>query len=146
MNQYFEQMILTASPVELIRMLYQRAIASVRDARQHLENRRIVERGKSINQAYLILLELSGSLRTEEAPQLATRLKGLYTYIQARLLEANMQQTDAPLAEALALLTTLAEGWSSVPDVAETPRVLHNPWANAANTIDDEPARLALSA
>src|SRR5271163_4497757 len=73
---FFEQMILTASPVELIRMLYQRAIASVREARQHLENRRIVERGNSINRAYLILVELSSSLRTEEAPQLAARLRG----------------------------------------------------------------------
>jgi flagellar protein FliS len=146
MNQYFEQMILTASPVELIRLLYQRAIASVRDARQHLENRRIMERGRSINHAYLILLELSGSLRTEEAPQLAGRLQGLYSYIQTKLLEANLRQTDEPLAEALALLTTLAEGWSSVPDVAEAPAAGHNSWSGMANTIDDEPARLALSA
>ncbi len=108
MNRYFEEMILTASPVELIRMLYQRAIASVHDARQHLAKKRILERGKSINNAYLILTELSGSLRTEEAPQLAARLKGLYAYIQAKLLEANLHQTDEPLAEALALLTTLA--------------------------------------
>jgi len=151
MNQYFEQMILTASPVELIRLLYQQAIASVRDARQHLEHRRIMERGTSINQAYLILVELSGSLRMEEAPLLAGRLQSLYSYIQKKLLEANLKQTDAPLAEALQLLTTLAEAWNSVPDVfadrADSPALVKkNPWAGVANMIDDEPARLALSA
>ncbi len=148
MNQYFEQMILTASPVELIRMLYQRAIASVREARQHLANRRIMERGKAINQAYLILQELSASIRTEEAPQLGGRLRALYVYIQRKLLEANLQQRDEPLAEALTLLVTLGEAWSSIPDAVEAPArdAVRNPWAGAANTIDDEPARLALSA
>jgi flagellar protein FliS len=147
MNRYFEQMILTASPVELIRLLYERAISSVREARRHLESRRIPERGKSINQAYSILAELSGSLRTDVAPELAARLQGLYSYIQRRLLEANLQQTDAPLAEALGLLSTLAEGWNAIPEAIDSaPALVKNPWAGVANAIDDAPSRLALSA
>jgi len=149
MNQYFEQMILTASPVELIRLLYQRAINSVRDAREHLKNGRIMERGKSINNAYLVLMELSQSLNAEEAPDLARRLSGLYAYMQKKLLDANLKQQDAPLAEVLSLLTTLDEGWRAVPDSVEaaTPVAPKNPWANAAaDLVDDEPMRLALSA
>ena len=34
--------------------------------------------------------------------------------MQQRLLDANMHQTDQPLAEVLGLLTTLEEGWSGV--------------------------------
>ena len=149
MNQYFEQMILTASPVELIRLLYQRAINSVRDAREHLKNGRIMERGKSINNAYLVLMELSQSLNAEEAPDLARRLSGLYAYMQKKLLDANLKQQDAPLAEVLSLLTTLDEGWRAVPDSVEAaaPVAPKNPWANAAaDLVDDEPMRLALSA
>lgn len=66
MNPYFEQMILSASPVELIRLLYKRAISSVRDAREHLRNGQIAERCASINTAYSVLLELqvhSGQIR-----------------------------------------------------------------------------------
>jgi len=149
MNQYFEQMILTASPVELIRLLYQRAINSVRDAREHLRNGRIMERGRSINNAYLVLSELSQSLNFEEAPELAKRLGGLYAYMQKRLLDANLKQEDAPLGEVLSLLSTVDEGWRAVPDSVEAPAPVapRTPWANAAaDLVDDEPVRLALSA
>src|ERR1700731_969295 len=103
MNTYFEQKILSASPVELIRILYQRAVSSVRDAREHLRGGRIRERSGSINNAYEVLAELMAALRPTEAPELAGKLRALYCYIQERLLEANFRQTDAPLAEALEL-------------------------------------------
>jgi flagellar protein FliS len=116
MNPYFEQMILSASPVELIRLLYQRAISSVRDAREHLRHGRIAERCASINVAYTVLLELTGSLREADAPELAANLKDLYGYMQRRLIEANLKQQDDPLAEVLGLLITLAEAWNVIPE------------------------------
>jgi flagellar protein FliS len=116
MNPYFEQMILSASPVGLIRLLYQKAIASVRDARESLREGRIADRCAAINKAYAVLTELSGSLRAEEASDLAGRLKNLYSYMQAKLVEANTQQSDVPMAEVLGLLTTLSEAWNQIPD------------------------------
>jgi flagellar protein FliS len=117
MNQYFEQMVLSASPVELIRLLYQKAIASTRNAREHLRCGRIPERCSAINNAYLILGELARALREEEAPELAKRLRALYVYMQGRLLEANQKQDDEPLAEVLGLLVTLAEPWTAGMEV-----------------------------
>ena len=124
MNPYFEQMVLSASPVELVRLLYQRAIGAVREAREHLNHGRIQERCNSVNIAYSVLTELASSLRAEDAPDLSANLNALYSYMQARLVEANGQQVDGPLLEVLGLLNTLAEAWQSVPD----------PWsAEAAN-------------
>jgi flagellar protein FliS len=116
MNPYLEQMILSASPVELIRLLYQRAIGSARDAREHLRNGRIEERCASVNIVYAVLTELTSSLRAEDAPDLTTKLNGLYTYMQGRLVEANLKQLDEPLVEVIGLLSTLAEAWNAVPD------------------------------
>jgi flagellar protein FliS len=137
MNTYFEQMILSASPVELIRILYQRAVSSVRDAREHLRGGRIRERSGSINNAYEVLAELMAALRPTEAPELAGKLRALYCYIQERLLEANFRQTDAPLAEALELLTTLADAWAAAPEPAQRTLEVSNPWA--AGDIESEP-------
>jgi flagellar protein FliS len=137
---------MSASPVELIRLLYQRAISSVRDAREHLAARRIAERCSAINKAYLVIVELSTSLRVDEAPQLAAKLGGLYAYMQRRLLEANLKQADEPLAEVLSLLMTLAEAWNAIPDSAasdEAKSAPKNPWANA---MAEEPVRIAVSA
>jgi flagellar protein FliS len=117
MNQYFEQMVLSASPVELIRLLYQKAISSTRNAREHLRCGRIPERCSAINNAYMVLGELTRSLKEEAAPELAKRLGTLYTYMQGRLIEANQKQQDEPLAEVLGLLITLAEPWSGAMEV-----------------------------
>jgi flagellar protein FliS len=116
MNPYYEQMILNAEPVELIRLLYQRAISCVREAREHLAQKRIAERTRAVTNAYAAIQQLIVALRPENAPELCSRLQGLYAYMQQRLLDGNTQQADGPMAEVLGLLTTLAEGWSGVVD------------------------------
>jgi flagellar protein FliS len=121
MNPYFEQKILSADPIELVRLLYQRATASVREAREHLRGGRIAERSKAITRAYEALRELLASLRPEAAPELAGRLQELYCYMQQRLLDANLRQEDGPLTETLGLLTTLGEAWDQIAE-REAPR------------------------
>jgi len=121
MNPYFEQKILSADPIELVRLVYQRAISSVREARERLRGGRIAERSKAVTRAYEALRELIGSLRPEAAPELAGRLRELYCYMQERLLDANLRQADGPLTETLGLLTTLAEAWDQIAE-REAPR------------------------
>lgn len=116
MNPYYEQKILNSEPIELVKMVYQTAAASVREAREHLRHKRIRERSTAIMRAYAAIAELISSLRPEVAPEMCDRLHGLYAYMQRRLLDANMQQADEPLAEVLGLLTTLAEAWEGVAD------------------------------
>jgi len=157
MNPYFEQNILNAEPVELTRMVYQQAIASVREAREHLAQRRIRERTDAVNRAYLAIAELLASLRPETAPEISRRLQGLYSYMLGRLLEGNMRQIDPPLAEVLGLLVTLEEAWSGVAakvkprnDVGEqngdAPRDAQSSRWNHAGSGMDEGVRLALTA
>lgn len=144
MNQYFEQMILSASPVEIVCLLYQRAIRSVRDAREHLKAGQILERTKAINHAWMVLLELVNSLDQSAAPEIAEKLHSLYGYMQARLLDANMQQAEEPLSEVLMLLTTLAEAWDGVT-AAEKRRQEQPAWAHAP-LAEGEYSRYAVSA
>src|SRR5947208_2002799 len=117
MNAYFEQMILSASPVELVRLMDGQAIVSVQDAREHLRQKKVAARSRAIMRGYGILAELLTALRVEDAPQFAPRLRSLYLYMQGLLLKANCDQIDEPLAETLALLHTLAEAWKQVPDL-----------------------------
>jgi flagellar protein FliS len=138
MNPYYEQMILNAEPVELIGLLYQRAISCVREAREHLAHKRIAERSRAITRAYEAIEQLIVGLRPENAPELCSRLQGLYAYMQQRLLDANMRQEDGPMAEVLGLLTTLAEGWSGVveqlnPREAKVSQPQAGPWAHAGH-------------
>jgi flagellar protein FliS len=114
MNPFFEQTILNAEPIELSVIIFQHAISCVREAREHLRQKKIAERSAAIGRAYAALGELLGSLSPQAEPTLSNRLGGLYSYMQQRLLDANLQQVDQPLAEVLGLLNTLAEAWSGV--------------------------------
>ncbi|HWF09003.1 MAG TPA: flagellar export chaperone FliS [Bryobacteraceae bacterium] len=144
MNPYFEQTILNADPVELTVMIYQGAISCVREAREHLRRGRIAERSDSVTRAYVAVAELISSLRAEMAPEFAGRLRSLYIYIQQRLLDANIQQSDPPLEEVLGLLSTLAEGWFAV---AAQLKVSGDPEAPPSGAIAwEDTSRLAIHA
>lgn len=127
-DAYLESRVLAANPVELVHMLYQGCVQAVRDARFHLQKGDIAQRSRAINKAYGILTELSGALDHGRGGDLSTRLAQLYDYMQSRLLDANMQQSDGPLTEVLGLLATLGEAWDQTPPAAEPPADA-NVWA-----------------
>jgi flagellar protein FliS len=113
-DSYLESRILTADPVELIGLLYQAATAAVRNARRYLQEGDIMARSRAITRAHDILAELTGALDHGRGGEISQRLAGLYAYMQGRLLTANLERSDDPLAEVLGLLATLTEGWDGV--------------------------------
>jgi flagellar protein FliS len=113
-DNYLESEVLSADPVQLVAILYRAAIASVGAARTHLQAGAIRDRSNSIAKAGAIIHELTFSLNHERGGQISRSLASLYAYMQGRLLEANTQQTEPPLAEVGQLLSTLLEGWTAI--------------------------------
>ena len=131
---YLEQRILSADPLDLVRLLYQAAIGAVRDARRALSAGEIAARSQSINKACGIVLELNAALDHAHGGELSSRLAALYDYMLRRLLEANMQQSDGPLADVLGLLSTLSEAWEQTRVPAE-PAPVENAWRAQPETV-----------
>lgn len=127
-DAYLENRILSADPAELVHLMYQAALETVRDARRQLATGEIISRARAISKASAILLELMGSLDRERGGEIAERLGRLYDYILRRLAEANFNQSDAPLAEVLSLLATLAEAWEGIRAQSVPASLLPNPW------------------
>jgi flagellar protein FliS len=122
-DAYLESRVLTADPIELVNLLYQGCMQAIREARVHLAEGRIAERSREINKACQIVIELATSLDHERGGEISQRLAVLYDYMQRRLLEANMQQSDTPLADVLGLLGTLSEAWAEIRCTAEKPAI-----------------------
>lgn len=118
---YFEEEILSASPLRLVCLLYQGAISELRSARTHLAAGRTAERCAAISKACDILAELTASLDVNSGGDTAVRLQELYAYSTGRLLQANLNKDDAPLAEVLGLLATLSEGWAQLAEAEQRP-------------------------
>lgn len=107
--------VMGANPHRLILMLYQGARQAITRARMHLEQGNIGPRGESIGKALDIITRgLQASLNLEVGGEIAQRLDALYTYMGRRLLQANLEQSDAMLAEVDGLLATLEEAWVGV--------------------------------
>jgi flagellar protein FliS len=117
-EQYLENSVLTATPVELVTMLYRIAIEATGDARVCLRSGDIEGRTKAINRAFEALMELITSLDTANGGDVAENLLRLYSYMQQRILQAQCDQDSAPLDEVARLLATLNEAWSQIREGA----------------------------
>ena len=110
----FEQQVLGADPIELVSIMFDHLLSSVVDARRHLLDGDRMARGRSIAKALGLLGELSRSLDTERGGELAQTLRQLYAFVADRLVEAQTQQTEKPLAEAVETLRPLRDAWKEL--------------------------------
>jgi len=130
-ESYFENGVLSADPVELVRMLYRGGIDAVEKARQHLREGDIAARSAQITWAGAIIAHLTFSVNRDVDPTMGANLVELYDYMQRRLLRANLEQADAPLAEVARLLSTLLDAWAACGPL-EAAAVQTTPtWAHA---------------
>jgi flagellar secretion chaperone FliS len=111
---YLEQEILSANNLQLIHILYQATINELREARRNMASRQIPAKCANFSQACSLIGELLSALDLKDGGEIAGRLKALYEYMLARLLEANLRNLDEPVAHVIALLSTLDEGWKEL--------------------------------
>ena len=109
-----EMRVLSATPLGLVTLLYEGAIAAVRAGRSHLTNGEIRPRSRAITKAVNILIELENSLNHSADRELCARLSGLYAFMKQTLLEANYRQTEAGLITVEKLLVSLGESWAQI--------------------------------
>ncbi len=109
-QEYVDNEVLNVEPLELVCLLYSKAIEKLHQARDHLAADRLPERGEAIGLAMEIVVELKGSLN-EEGGEIAVNLARLYDYLIEKLAEAHAEQKMESLNESLRLLSTLHEGW-----------------------------------
>jgi flagellar protein FliS len=123
-SAYLETRILSASPLDLVNILYEHAILEVGEARRHLAAGDVAARSRSISKAIAIIGELQSSLDHDAGGEIAVNLGRLYQYMRQRLTAGNVQQSDAPLAEAGRLLESLGDAWRAI-------NAASSPWLNS---------------
>jgi flagellar protein FliS len=110
-KNYKQMQITTASPAQILVMLYEAAIQNVKKAILAIEQKNPAEKGKYIGKTHDIINELTVSLNHEVAGQIAKDLERLYNFMIAQLLKANVDSDKEPLLSVQKNLETLLEGW-----------------------------------
>jgi flagellar secretion chaperone FliS len=103
----------TASPGELVLLLYDALLNDLTRAEERLAARDLEKAHRSLVRAQEILLELIASLDMN-AGDIARRLAPLYEYQYQCLLDANVRKDARPVAEVIRLITPLRNAWTQV--------------------------------
>ena len=111
--------VLTASPGQLVLMLYDgalRSLALAREAfgRSETDFRRLEIINHQLIKTQAIIAELQGGLNFQEGGEVAATLNRLYEYYNRRLFEANLRKQEEPLIEVERLITELRAGWAEM--------------------------------
>lgn len=118
---------MSASPHQLISMLFGGARTAISMARHHMANDEIAAKGKAISKAINIIDNgLKASLDADAGgtagAALVTNLSALYDYINQRLMYANLRNDPALLDEADRLLADISSAWNEIGGNNSTPQ------------------------
>ncbi|MGE0616125.1 MAG: flagellar export chaperone FliS [Bacteriovoracia bacterium] len=110
-NQYKRTAVKTATPGQILIMLYEAAIRHLRRAVACIEANDLNGKGVAIGKSHDILNELNNSLNFEVGGEVAKQLEGLYNYCIGQLLKANVENQKEPLISVIKVMENLLEGW-----------------------------------
>lgn len=109
---YERNRIMTASPAELTLMLYEGAIKFCNIAIVSIEKNDIEKAHNNIKKVEDIITEFQATLNHKYP--VAKEFDNVYSYLQQRLLEANLKKDKEILEEVLEHLRTMRDTWKEV--------------------------------
>jgi flagellar protein FliS len=109
LNIYLQNSVNTATPAQLLLMLYDGAIRFCKQGIQALENKDFKTANDHLCRVQDIVQELLVTL--DKKSELAKTLVPLYNYMYGQLLEANLKKAPEPAREVLGYLNELRDAF-----------------------------------
>jgi flagellar secretion chaperone FliS len=116
-NAYRENSIMTASPEQLVVMLYDGAGRFLRQAEGAMLDGSWLVASEKLSRAEAIIDELLATLDMD-AGEVADRLQSIYVFCKTRLIEARIERDSVRVDQVARLLGELREAWSQVRTTA----------------------------
>lgn len=112
---YKKNQIQTASPKQLVILLYEGAIKNIRLAELAQDKQDIAKVNQYLIKAQDIVSELSNALNHQNGENaIASELEVLYDYLLNELLQANLKKDTEKMKNARNILSELLEAWTSI--------------------------------
>lgn len=110
-----ESAVMSASPEQLVTLLFDGALSALVRARLFLLDGNIAGKGESLSKAINIIENgLRKGLDENSGDQLADNLASLYRYMVHRLLQGNLHNDSDAIQEVETLLRNIADAWKEV--------------------------------
>lgn len=111
---YLKSAVETASPLDLVVMLYDGAIREILRAKDSMAKRDRYRQSAQLGKAQRIVAELMCSLDLDKGGEIASNLMALYSFVHAKLVEANMEDDATALDECERVLADLRLCWTDL--------------------------------
>jgi flagellar protein FliS len=112
---YREAAVLTASPVQLVVMLYDGVERFLRQAEAVMGEGLVAQANDRMQRAEAIIDELIGTL-DKSAGLLAERLEAIYVFCKRLLMEGRIERDPSKLAKVRDLLRPLRDSWNQLAE------------------------------
>lgn len=109
-DRYAADAVMSASPMRLLTMLYDRLLLDLNRAEAAHETRSWAVASTNLLHAQDIITELTSSLKPELWDG-GERLLALYNYVASALIDANVKRDAARIRESIDLLEPLRQSW-----------------------------------
>ena len=117
MNQYQSTQVQTASPEQILIMLYDGAIRFSRQATEFMLAGQMTAKAEKISRVIAIVSELANTLDHEIGGEIAEELDALYNFMIRELTQANLQNDADKLTVVENLLSDLRETWMQAIEI-----------------------------
>lgn len=121
-DTYRQNAVQTASPLQLVIMLYDGAIRFCEMAKTAMSEGDLFNQNHYIQKAQRIVLELTSCLDLNQGGDIGKNLFSLYTFCYDELVAANLADKPENLDAVIAVLKDLREGWMEIEQTHRTQR------------------------
>jgi flagellar protein FliS len=111
---YRQQAVLTATPGQLVVMLYDGCLRFLHQAAFALREGNHVQAGARLSRAEAIISELTDTLDLDKGGVVASRLQGIYVFCSRHLREARAANDPEMIEKVGELLAELREAWAQI--------------------------------
>jgi flagellar protein FliS len=111
---YATTQISTASSVQVVVLLYDGAISSMKLAQEGIVALNFHDKARFLDRALRVVGELSASLNMEEGGVIAKDLQRVYEYIQFEVTQANLKNEPGPLEGPIRCMSAIRESWQEL--------------------------------
>jgi flagellar secretion chaperone FliS len=111
---YANTQIQTASSVQVIVLLYDGAISSMKLAQEGMSTLNYQDKARFLDRALRVIGELSASLNMDEGGGIAKDLRRMYEYMQFELTQANLKNEPRRLEGPIRCLSLIREAWQDL--------------------------------
>jgi flagellar protein FliS len=110
-----ESAVMSASPHQLIVLLFDGALSALVRARLFMQQGELAAKGEALSKAINIIDNgLKAGLDNEQGGEIAENLSSLYDYMIRRLMLANLRNDVEAIEEVEGLLTNIADAWKQI--------------------------------